>query len=136
MREILTVSSRGQITLPAGMRKHLGIASGGAVIVEECNGELRLKPAAILKMERYTDAQIAEWDRADGLSVDERSSILARLQKVRCACFWTPMFSFGGPQSEWQGRPCHRAGPCRVAAARDKRLRPRRGALKPQAEIP
>ena len=28
MRETLIVSSRGQITLPAGMRKHLGIAPG------------------------------------------------------------------------------------------------------------
>jgi AbrB family looped-hinge helix DNA binding protein len=50
-REILTVSSRGQITLPAGMRKHLGIAPGGALIVEECDSELRLKPAAVLEFE-------------------------------------------------------------------------------------
>ena len=45
LHEVLTVSRRGQITLPAGMRLHLGIAPGGAVIVEECEGELRLKPA-------------------------------------------------------------------------------------------
>ena len=32
-REVLTVSSLGQITLPAGMRKHLGIEPGGALIV-------------------------------------------------------------------------------------------------------
>ena len=42
LHEVLTVSRRGQITLPAGMRLHLGIAPGGAVIVEECEGELRL----------------------------------------------------------------------------------------------
>jgi AbrB family looped-hinge helix DNA binding protein len=36
LREVLTVSRRGQITLPAGMRRHLGIAPGGAVIVEVC----------------------------------------------------------------------------------------------------
>ena len=29
MRENLTVSGRGQITLPAGMRKRLGIEAGG-----------------------------------------------------------------------------------------------------------
>jgi hypothetical protein len=31
-REVLTVSSRGQITLPAEMRRHFGIEPGGAVI--------------------------------------------------------------------------------------------------------
>lgn len=73
---MLTVSRRGQITLPAGMRRHLGIAPGGAVIVEECDGELRLKPAAVLEVESYSDAQIEEWDRADALSADERQAIL------------------------------------------------------------
>jgi antitoxin PrlF len=46
----------------------LGIEPGGAVIVEECAGELRLKPAAVLEVELYSDDQIAEWDQADGLS--------------------------------------------------------------------
>jgi AbrB family looped-hinge helix DNA binding protein len=78
-REVLTVSPRGQITLPAGMRRHLGIAPGGAVIVEECEGELRLKPAAVLEVAHYSDAQIAEWDRADVLSTAEREAILQRL---------------------------------------------------------
>lgn len=79
LREVLTVSRRGQITLPAGMRRHLGIAPGGVVIVEECEGELRLKPAAVLEVDRYTDAQIEEWERADALSAAERQAILQRL---------------------------------------------------------
>jgi len=81
-REVLTVSSRGQITLPAEMRRHLGIEPGGAVIVEECAGELRLKPAAVLEVELYSDDQIAEWDQADGLSPEERQQILQRLQQA------------------------------------------------------
>lgn len=81
MRETLIVSSRGQITLPATMRKQLGIKPGGAVIIEDCNGELRLKPAAVLELETYTDAQIAAWDEADSLSSDERRRILESLQK-------------------------------------------------------
>ena len=81
-REILTVSSRGQITLPAGMRKHLGIAPCGALIVEECDGELRLKPAAVLEFEYYSDAQIDEWDRDDSLSATERRQILESLQRA------------------------------------------------------
>lgn len=79
LREVLTVSRRGQISLPADMRRHLGIAPGGAVIVEECEGELRLKPAAVLEVARYSDAQIAAWDLADVLSAAERQAILQRL---------------------------------------------------------
>jgi AbrB family looped-hinge helix DNA binding protein len=79
LREVLTVSRRGQITLPAGIRRHLGIAPGGVVIVEECEGGLRLKPAAVLAVAHYSDAQIAEWDRADVLSTAERQVILQRL---------------------------------------------------------
>jgi AbrB family looped-hinge helix DNA binding protein len=82
MREILTVSSRGQVTLPAGIRNQLGIKPGDALIVEECGGELRLKPAAVLELEGYSDAQIAEWDRADALSAGERRRLLERLQKT------------------------------------------------------
>ncbi|MCU0530382.1 MAG: AbrB/MazE/SpoVT family DNA-binding domain-containing protein [Cyanobium sp. Prado107] len=81
-REVLTVSSRGQITLPASMRKHLGIQPGGAVILEECDGELRLKPAAVLEVEHYSDDQIAAWDQADALSPEERQRILQRLQQA------------------------------------------------------
>ncbi|MBK8118255.1 MAG: AbrB/MazE/SpoVT family DNA-binding domain-containing protein [Sulfuritalea sp.] len=80
MRETLIVSSRGQVTLPAGMRKQLGIAPGSAVIIEDRDGELRLKPAAVLEIEAYSDTQIADWDREDALTTDERQRILARLQ--------------------------------------------------------
>jgi len=80
-RDVLTVSSRGQITLPAGMRKHLGIAPGSALIVEELEGELRLKPAAVIEVEIYSDAQITEWDRADVLTPSHRDAIIQRLSK-------------------------------------------------------
>lgn len=79
-REVLTVSSRGQITLPAEMRRHLGIEPGGAVIVEDCGGELRLKPAAVLEVEIYSDEDIAKWDQADALQDQERQEILRRFQ--------------------------------------------------------
>lgn len=80
MTETLIVSNRGQITLPAAMRKHLGIEPGGALIIEERNGELTLKPAAVLGIEHYSDEEIARWDAEDDLSNEERRRILARLQ--------------------------------------------------------
>lgn len=62
------------------MRKHLGIEPGGALIIEERNGELTLKPAAVLEIERYSDEQIAQWNAEDRLSPDERKRILAKPQ--------------------------------------------------------
>ncbi len=80
MPETLIVSSLGQITLPVGLRRRVGIAPGDVLIVEDRNGELVLKPAAVLEMDFYTDAQIAEWDRDDSLDDGERERILGRVR--------------------------------------------------------
>jgi bifunctional DNA-binding transcriptional regulator/antitoxin component of YhaV-PrlF toxin-antitoxin module len=61
------------------MRKQLGIAPGSAVVIEDRDGELSIRPAAILEIATYSDAQIAEWDTADTLSAKERENILKRL---------------------------------------------------------
>lgn len=81
MRQTLIVSSRGQITLPAEVRKQFGIKSGEPVIIEERNGELVLKPATVLEVEMYTPERIAAWDREDRLDDAERQRVLARLKK-------------------------------------------------------
>jgi antitoxin PrlF len=78
-RQTLTVSSRGQITLPVGLRKRLGIRPGGVLSAEERGGELVLRPAVVLEMETYVDADIRRWDEEDRLSPGERDRILKRL---------------------------------------------------------
>jgi AbrB family looped-hinge helix DNA binding protein len=85
MRQTLIVSSRGQITLPADIRKQFGIKSGAPVIIEDRNGELVLKPAVVVEVEMYSTEQIAEWDRQDQLNEAERKAVLARLPKRRPA---------------------------------------------------
>jgi AbrB family looped-hinge helix DNA binding protein len=81
MRESLTVSGRGQITLPANMRKRLGIEAGGVLIAEEREGDILLRPAAVLEIETYSDADIARWDAEDRLDDAERAAILQRFNK-------------------------------------------------------
>ena len=81
MRENLTVSSRGQITLPAGIRKRLGIGAGGMVVLEERNGEVVLRPAVVVEIEAYTDTDIAQWDKEDQLNTAERADIIKSLGK-------------------------------------------------------
>ena len=81
MRESLTVSGRGQITLPASMRKRLGIEAGGVLIAEEREGDIVLRPAAVMEIETYSDADIARWDAEDRLDDAERTAILQRFNK-------------------------------------------------------
>ena len=79
MQENLVVSARGQITLPATLRKRFGIRPGDVVIVQDRDGELVLKPAAVMEIDTYSDEQIAEWDEQDRLAPKERKAILRRL---------------------------------------------------------
>lgn len=81
MSDTLIVSERGQITLPATIRKRYGIKGGSALIIEERNNELLLKPAAIMELDIYSDSQIEEWDKADQLSDSERERIIRKLEK-------------------------------------------------------
>ena len=80
MKECVLVTSRGQITLPAGVRKRLGIKAGGVVLLEERNGEVVLRPAAVLEIENYPDEDIANWDIADRLTESDRAAITKKSQ--------------------------------------------------------
>ena len=79
MRQTLIVSNRGQLTLPANLRKRFGIKNGGAIILEERDNELVLKPAMVLEVEMYTDEQVLAWDKADRLDDVERQTVLRHL---------------------------------------------------------
>ena len=81
MKQTLIVSNRGQITLPTNLRKRFGIKNGGPIILEERDNELALKPAMVLEVEMYTDAQITEWDKADGFEKGEKEQLSQRLKK-------------------------------------------------------
>ena len=78
-RESVVVSNRGQVTLPAGVRKRLGIEPGSVVILEERDGELVLRPAAVIEVEHYSDEQIRAWDADDRFAPGERERIAKRL---------------------------------------------------------
>ena len=79
MRQHLTISKKGQVTLPAELRKKMGLEAGGTVIAEEKNGELILRPAAVVEIDLYTDEQIAGWDEEDRLNAQTRDMILNKL---------------------------------------------------------
>jgi AbrB family looped-hinge helix DNA binding protein len=79
----LVVSDRGQVTLPAGVRRRLGLKPGGVVTVEERRGELVLKPAAVVELQMYSDEEVARWNEEDELSTSERRRLSERLRKKK-----------------------------------------------------
>jgi AbrB family looped-hinge helix DNA binding protein len=78
MNEALMLSKRGQITLPAALRKRLGIKVGNFVIMEERGDEIVLKPGVVIEVQHYSGDQIARWDADDALSETERARIMRR----------------------------------------------------------
>ena len=82
MRDTVIVSSRGQLTLPVGLRKRFGLQKGGPVILEERAGEIVLKPAVVLEVELYSDQQISAWDLDDRIDEGERTELEQRLAAI------------------------------------------------------
>lgn len=79
MKANLILSARGQVTLPASMRKRLGLQGDAVLTAEEQGGRIILTPAIVMETDVYTDAQIAAWDAADALGDDERQALERKL---------------------------------------------------------
>ena len=65
MKTTVTVTSRGVVTLPLGLRKALGIKADDTLIAEATPDGLLLRPAVTLPVEMYTAARIQEFDAAE-----------------------------------------------------------------------
>ena len=65
MRASLTINSRGVITLPAKLRRALGLQPDDQLIAETTPEGLLLRPAVTLPVEIYSDDRVAEFDEAE-----------------------------------------------------------------------
>jgi len=65
MKATLTVTSRGVVTLPAKIRRALGIKGDDQLIAETTPDGLLLRPAVTLPIEIYSDERIREFDEAE-----------------------------------------------------------------------
>jgi AbrB family looped-hinge helix DNA binding protein len=75
MKKTLTVTRRGTITLPAGLRRRLGLKTGDQLIATATPEGFLLRPAVRLHVELYGKARIAEFDDAEA----ELGRVLHRL---------------------------------------------------------
>lgn len=65
MKATVTVTSRGTITLPAKLRRALGIAADDQLIAETTSEGLLLRPGVTLPIEIYSEKRIREFDEAE-----------------------------------------------------------------------
>ncbi|MET1084924.1 MAG: AbrB/MazE/SpoVT family DNA-binding domain-containing protein [Burkholderiales bacterium] len=65
MKATLTLTNRGVVTLPAKLRRALGLRADDQLIAETTPEGLLLRPAVTLPVEIYTEKRIREFDEAE-----------------------------------------------------------------------
>lgn len=81
MKEVLTISQKGQITLPAAMRQALGLQGQALVTAETRDGRIVLSPAMVVETEIWRDADVAAWSAADTFAPGEQDALRAALAR-------------------------------------------------------
>lgn len=77
MKATVTVTSRGVVTLPAKLRRALGLKADTQLIAETTPEGLLLRPAVTLPVEIYSEKRIREFDEAEA----ELDEVLRRRHK-------------------------------------------------------
>jgi AbrB family looped-hinge helix DNA binding protein len=70
MKATVTMNSRGVITLPAKLRRALGIGADDQLIAETTPDGLLLRPAVTLPVELYTEDRIREFEASESELAD------------------------------------------------------------------
>jgi bifunctional DNA-binding transcriptional regulator/antitoxin component of YhaV-PrlF toxin-antitoxin module len=65
MKAMLTLTSRGVITVPARLREAVGFQRDSQILAETTPEGLLLRPAVTLPVEIYTPERIAEFDKGE-----------------------------------------------------------------------
>ena len=65
MKATLTLTNRGVVTLPAKLRRALGLRADDQLIAETTPEGLLLRPAVTLPVEVYSEKRIREFDEAE-----------------------------------------------------------------------
>ena len=68
---LVQLSPRGRLTLPASLRRSLGLRVGDAFRVRLDDGRLVLEPVEVVPIELYEDERISEFEPAASISDEE-----------------------------------------------------------------
>jgi antitoxin PrlF len=70
VKATLTITSRGVVTLPAKLRRALGLKADDQLIAETTAEGLLLRPAVTLPIEMYDEKRFREFDQAEAELAD------------------------------------------------------------------
>lgn len=80
--ELIKCGRRGQITIPRDVMIRLGLAENTPMLLEvRDDGAIVLRQAAVVPIEHYTDARIAEFEREGELTEQERNQARKLIRK-------------------------------------------------------
>jgi AbrB family looped-hinge helix DNA binding protein len=68
---VVQLSPRGQVTLPAPVRKALGLEPGDNLVISVEGDRAVLEAAVVVPIERYTEERTRDFEEAARLSTDE-----------------------------------------------------------------
>lgn len=81
--DIVKCGKKGQITIPRALLKRLGIEENTPMLIDvTTDGAIVLRQAAVLPVEIYSDARIAEFER-EGTVSDMEAAAASALLKAR-----------------------------------------------------
>jgi AbrB family looped-hinge helix DNA binding protein len=81
--DIVKCGKKGQITIPRALLKRLGIEENTPMLIDvTTDGAIVLRQAAVLPVEIYSDARIAEFER-EGTVSDIEAAAASTLLKAR-----------------------------------------------------
>ena len=78
--ELAKITMRGQITIPVGIRRRLGVKDGDKVVFIEENGRVVIENAAMIALKTAQDAFTGEAERLD---IKTEQDVVALVKEVR-----------------------------------------------------
>ena len=82
--DIVKLGKKGQLSLPAGVLRKLGLEGAATLIVEATDdGALILRPAAVYPIELYSDARVKEFEQANRLTAAESARIAEAIKRPK-----------------------------------------------------
>jgi AbrB family looped-hinge helix DNA binding protein len=82
--EFVKLGKKGQLSLPAGVLRRLGLQGPATLLVEETgDGAVVLRPAAVVPVEIYSDARVRAFDEANRSTAAEDARVAKALKRRR-----------------------------------------------------
>ena len=80
--DIVKLGKKGQVSLPAGVLRELGLTGSATLLVETtADGAVLLRPAAVYPVEHYSDERLREFEQGNRSTAVEDAKIAKALKR-------------------------------------------------------